>query len=196
MAILKTFTKELFFLCLMTCLTNYGVLLSQNTNTYIPKINNIPSSPEAALLGRFGDIPIGYYTGTANISIPIYTIKEAGVEIPIQLRYHSSGIKVADEATWVGLGWDLSPGGEIIQEVRGKRDDEEIAFNRLCDQVGYSDFINRFGTLQTGTYNFRYQVGFANNNCCFGADINSLWQQDSNEMLIKLLDNYNAFLWQ
>lgn len=188
MAILKTFTKELFFLCLMTCLTNYGVLLSQNTNTYIPKINNIPSSPEAALLGRFGDIPVGYYTGTAKISIPIYTIKEAGVEIPIQLRYHSSGIKVADEATWVGLGWDLSPGGEIIQEVRGKRDDEEIANNRLSNQVGYADFINRFGTLQTGTYNFRYQVGFANNNCCFNA--NNLSQQDSQEMLLKLLDNY------
>lgn len=105
-----------------------ATLYSQNVSTFSPKIN-IPSSPEAALLGRFGDIPIGYNTGTANISIPIYTIKEAGIEIPIQLRYHSSGIKVSDEATWVGLGWDLSPAGSIIQEVRGKRDDMDMFYS-------------------------------------------------------------------
>jgi hypothetical protein len=38
----------------------------------------IATSPEAAMLGPFGDIPIGYYTGTADISIPMYTIKEGG----------------------------------------------------------------------------------------------------------------------
>src|ERR1700740_2827459 len=70
----------------------------------------LPPSPEAAMLGRFGDIPIGYYTGTADISIPLYTIKEDGIEVPITLSYHSSGIKVADQATDVGLGWMLEPG--------------------------------------------------------------------------------------
>lgn len=98
---------------------------AQTISTFAPKITNIPSSPEAALFQRFGDIPVGYYTGTANISIPIYTIKEGGLEIPIELRYNSSGIRVSDEATWVGLGWDLTPGGAIVQEVKGQRDDED-----------------------------------------------------------------------
>ncbi len=117
---MKKLYSPILLILFVACVNN---LFSQNVSTFNPPINNIPSSPEAALLGRFGDIPVGYYTGTAEISVPLYTIKEAGVDIPIQLRYHSSGIKVADEATWVGLGWDLSPGGEIIQEVRGKRDD-------------------------------------------------------------------------
>jgi YD repeat-containing protein len=180
--------KQVFLVFFTLCITSFYPAFSQNAATFVPKINNIPTSPEAALLGRFGDIPVGYYTGTADISIPIYTIKESGVEIPIQLRYHSSGIKVADEATWVGLGWDLSPGGEIIQEVRGKRDDEETAINRLSNQVGYSDFINRFYTLQTGTYNFRYQAGFAFNNCCDALDSGLI--SDSNEIVMKLLENY------
>jgi hypothetical protein len=132
----------------------------QTSGTFTPKVNNIPSSPEAALLGRFGDIPVGYYTGTANISIPLYTINESGVEIPITLSYHSSGIKVADEATWVGLGWSLEPGGAIIQEVRGKEDAYDNFYwpNHLgaVDQTEWNTFKGHwdgigFRTPQTGT---------------------------------------------
>jgi len=109
-------------------MASVSLATAQTISTFAPKISNIPSSPEAALFQRFGDIPVGYYTGTASISIPIYTLKGAGLTIPIELRYNSSGIKVADEATWVGLGWDLSPGGAIVQEVRGKRDDEDVFY--------------------------------------------------------------------
>lgn len=122
----------LFFLFLSLSVSLY----SQSVSTYSPKLS-IPSSPEAALLGRFGDIPVGYNTGTANISIPIYSIIEAGIEIPIQLRYHSSGIKVSDEATWVGLGWDLSPAGSIIQEVRGKRDDMDMFYSAVPENYSH-----------------------------------------------------------
>src|SRR5882757_6825583 len=96
---------------LLLFLVSMGVLHSQAQS--IPKFdvkNILATSPEAAMLGRFGDIPISYYTGTADISIPIYTIKEGGVEVPVVLRYHGSGVKVDDEATNVGLGWSLEPG--------------------------------------------------------------------------------------
>lgn len=82
----------------------------------------IPTSPEAAMLGRFGDIPVGYYTGTANISVPLYTINVGTVSVPITLSYQSSGIKVEDEATAVGLGWSLEPGGSVIGIINGKTD--------------------------------------------------------------------------
>ncbi|OJW55197.1 MAG: hypothetical protein BGO55_03925 [Sphingobacteriales bacterium 50-39] len=74
------------------------------------------------MLGRFGEVPIGFYTGSADISIPIYTIKEDGIEIPITLHYHSSGVKVEDQATNVGLGWSLEPSWSIIQVVNGHED--------------------------------------------------------------------------
>src|SRR5258706_8838150 len=86
-----------FIFCLCISFSIYPSCYSQINNPQVPKIN-IPTSPEAALLGRFGDIPIGYYTGTAGISIPLYTIREGSLEIPVTLSYHSSGIKVEDQA--------------------------------------------------------------------------------------------------
>ena len=101
----------------------------------------LPTSPEAAMLGRFGDIPIGYYTGTADVSVPLYTIKEAGLDIPIVLRYHNSGIRVTDQATNVGLGWSLEPAGSIIQVVNGVEDHLDQLVSD--DPTGYNFLITR-----------------------------------------------------
>ena len=35
----------------------------------------IPPSPTAASLGVYGDMPVSYYTGTPDVSVPIYEIK-------------------------------------------------------------------------------------------------------------------------
>ena len=131
---------------------------SQTGSSFIPKLN-LPSSPEAALLGRFGDIPISYYTGTANISVPLYSVKEGGMEIPITLEYHGRGIKVADEATWVGLGWNLTPGGTIIQEVRGNRDQLDGPSSSFYSSSGFAAFKDRLNTKPMGTYKKLLQQG-------------------------------------
>lgn len=131
---------------------------SQQDNMLLPKLH-IPSSPEAAMIERFGDIPVSYYSGTANISVPLYTVKEGDIEIPITLSYHGSGIKVADEATWVGLGWDLSPGGAIIQEVRGKEDylDNNLDMTVFPDE--YLTFKAHLGPIGTGAFYSAFQTG-------------------------------------
>lgn len=82
----------------------------------------IPPSPNAASLGRFGDVPVGKYTGVANISIPLYNVSLDGLELPISLSYHSGGIKVEDEASWVGLNWALQAGGVISRTMRSLND--------------------------------------------------------------------------
>lgn len=143
------------------------MVLSQSIPTYKPNVNNIPTSPEIALLGRFGDIPIGHYTGTANITIPIYTIKEQGVEIPIQLRYHSSGVKINDEATWVGLGWDLSPEGAIIQEVRGLEDSLDGNLNFYSNPQNYYSFKNYIGPISPTNYSRWNQYGCYSMKDCY-----------------------------
>lgn len=127
------------------------------SQTIQPPIINIPTSPEAAMLYRFKEIPIGYYTGTADISVPIYSVKSGDLSIPITLRYHSSGIKVADQATWVGLGWNLEAEGEIIQEVRGKSDEYDQPFN--CETYFYNYFKGRFQPLLDGIeYPFMFLI--------------------------------------
>lgn len=97
---------------------NIECLKSQNA----PVVQIVPVSPTAASLGQFGYIPVGYYTGTADISVPIYEIELDGKKFPINIAYHASGIKVAQEAGCVGLGWALQGYGSITKQVRGLDD--------------------------------------------------------------------------
>lgn len=62
------------------------------------------------------------YTGTPNIRIPLLEVKSGDVSYPIELYYDASGIKVEQNATFVGLGWNLSCGGYIKHIVCGHDD--------------------------------------------------------------------------
>ena len=75
-------------------------------------------------MGKYGEIPVSEYTGVPEISIPLYTVQDGELSLPLSLTYHASGIKVAQEATWVGLGWDLQAGGCINRVVSGSYDKE------------------------------------------------------------------------
>lgn len=158
---------------------------SGNQNQYDASIKNVPTSPEVALLGRFGDIPVGHYTGTAEVSVPLYTLKVDNIEIPLALSYHTSGIKVADEATWVGLGWNFMPEGTITQEIRG-REDSVFGGDGFNTSAGYSDFKSLFQTLQSENHNYRLQVGYSG----YGDGLSGIGHgpgaEDSPEIIIRL----------
>lgn len=104
--------------------------LSQTSNAYqansltidrlIPDFTHI--SPEAASLGRYGTIAMSEYSGVPNIRIPILTVKSGDVSFPMELYYDASGIKVEQEASIVGLGWNVSYGGCISHIVSGHDD--------------------------------------------------------------------------
>jgi len=78
----------------------------------------MPQAPEAQALARAIDIPISYYSGLPNVSIPLYEINVGNMTIPITLNYHAGGILAEQEATSVGLGWSLSAGGAITRSVK------------------------------------------------------------------------------
>jgi hypothetical protein len=63
-----------------------------------------PVSPNTASLGLYGHTPVGHYTGIPSIDIPLYEIDLDGKKIPISISYHASGIRVAQEASSIGLG--------------------------------------------------------------------------------------------
>lgn len=83
------------------------------------EVQLIPNNPEVSSLGRYGQNPINKYNGSANVSIPIHTVDLDGLQIPIALNYNTSGIRVNQEASWVGLGWSLSEGIAITREING-----------------------------------------------------------------------------
>lgn len=106
-----------------------------------------PPSPEASSLGKYADWPVSLYTGVPDISIPIYTLKGRNLSVPIGLSYHSSGIKVGEYASSVGLGWSLQAGGVITRSVRGLPDDAGGSSGYL----GMRTFYNNPGNLSSGT---------------------------------------------
>ena len=87
----------------------------------IPQLT--PKSPEVAAMERFGQYPVSHYTGIADISIPIYTIKVGDLTIPIELKYHAGGHRVSDVAPRQGLGWSISGLYSLSRQVRGQVDE-------------------------------------------------------------------------
>ncbi|MDR6568839.1 hypothetical protein [Chitinophaga ginsengisegetis] len=97
------------------------ILLTRAEAQTLPSVTF--KTPEVAAFNRFIETPVSYYTGVPNISIPLYEIKIKGVTVPITLDYHAGGIRVDQDATWVGLGWSLSYGGEISRKTKGAPDE-------------------------------------------------------------------------
>ncbi|WP_050701444.1 hypothetical protein [Dysgonomonas sp. BGC7] len=96
---------------------SYSINAQDKLHKTIPELT-MPN-PETASLGKYGDIPMNYYTGTANIAVPLYTLNFDGLEIPINLSYNTGGIRTNQEATWVGLGWTLSCEPVITRQIKG-----------------------------------------------------------------------------
>ena len=103
---------------------------SANAN-YVPDV--IPPSANAASLGKYGDIPVSYYTGLPNTSVALYTVQSKDLSLPISLNYHHSGIKVEEEASNVGLGFSMNMGGVITRTILGLDDLREkgIPFHQI-----------------------------------------------------------------
>lgn len=67
-------------------------------------------TPTVASFMKNIDHPVGLYHGNPEISHTLYTLKDGDITLPITLNYNASGIKVSEEASWVGLGWNLNMG--------------------------------------------------------------------------------------
>jgi len=128
------------------------ILITHVCDAQINILPKIGASPEVAMLDKFKSINISPYTGVPNLSIPLYSIKVDGVEIPVVLSYNSSGIQVGEEATWVGLGWNLSVGGSITQVPIGSPDQ--------ADNLN-ADYKQLVGNVTSGfnSYSSRSEIG-------------------------------------
>ncbi|HEV3221344.1 MAG TPA: hypothetical protein VGZ90_00625 [Puia sp.] len=118
------FFKLLFLLALFNPILLNAQGLS--SSTYVPTV--IPPSPNAAALMKFTDVPVSPYTGTADITVPIYTIQAKGISVPVSLSYHTGGIRLKEEASWVGLGWALNAGGMVSRTIMDQDDFGSIPY--------------------------------------------------------------------
>jgi hypothetical protein len=95
-----------------------------------------PTSAESYSLSKVEAIPMDYFRGKANISIPIYNISVNGVNFPISLSYNTGGIKLNEVASTVGLGWSLNIPGSISQNMVGLDDLSSQFFSKNVDDYG------------------------------------------------------------
>ena len=95
----------------------------------VKEVRNVPT-PEVANLGTFGAIPVGHYTGTPNISVPLYTMQVGKLTIPVQAMYHPANVKPHTPPSCLGLGWALSVGGYITRSVKRNQDEKESVNTR------------------------------------------------------------------
>ncbi len=124
-------TLKLF--CLVVLFTPMSLYSQVSTSNYIPNV--IPPSPNAASLMKFSDVPVSPYTGTADVTIPIYTIQAKGINVPVSLSYHTGGIKMKEEASLVGLGWALNAGGMVSRTIMGYDDFGTQGFSYFTNMV-------------------------------------------------------------
>lgn len=132
----------------------FGAAAQNQAPTTLGKVSI--SSPNAAALGKYGDVNVGYQTGTPQVSVPVYTLKEGPLSLPVSLSYHASGIRVMETASSVGMGWSLQAGGMITRTVKGNVD--ERGFGAVSNQSHgyYSDY---------GYYNYLFVPGEVGSGC-------------------------------
>ncbi|WP_418977093.1 RHS repeat domain-containing protein [Alistipes finegoldii] len=100
--------------------TYVACLFGQSTSPTVPTLPDITfKSPKAASMQKFGDYPVSLFTGLVDITVPVYEIEINGIKVPIEFKYHASGIKYDDTSLELGLGWSFMAGGLISHQVRG-----------------------------------------------------------------------------
>jgi hypothetical protein len=125
--------------------TGYAPL---NLNSELLNRINFPKSPEAAAFEKYGDIPVDMHSGSTNIELPLHTIKGKEFEVPMSMTCDATGIKVIDNASNVGLGWNLKVGGRITRIVNGLPDDNMVTspFNNETIDADFEIILNNITT--------------------------------------------------
>lgn len=124
----------------------------------------IKPTPEVSNLIKAENLSVNYSTGSPNMSVPIGTLSVSGINLPINVSYNSTGIKVDEYASNVGTGWTCSYGGVISRTVLGKADESRasgqpnnlrnVNFNSLDGAL--IDFLKNNTDAESDIFNFSF----------------------------------------
>jgi hypothetical protein len=138
----------LFNFCKKVMLPSLILLLAQapsaKAQALDPTVRIIPPSPNSASIGKFGEIPVNYSSGQANLSIKLLDLKEGSLNLPISINYNYSGYRPSELPGVVGKGWSLMAGGVVTRVVRNIPDDHHGGNN-----LGYLYNSANINTLLT-----------------------------------------------
>lgn len=115
----------------------FNVFLSYSQDMDINQL--IPNSPTTSKIEKILSPQINEFKGTADIKIPLYNIIVDEINVPIYLTYDSSGIKVEEEASWVGQSWSLITGGLVTRNQIGVPDDMKSNIGMVFHLSSYAN---------------------------------------------------------
>ncbi len=152
-----------YFYC---CLLN-NISAQDDGNLALMKV--IPPSPNSAALGKFGSVPVSYFTGQANTSIPLFEYGKGVLKGDVSLSYSPGGIKVEEVSSWVGVGWALNAGGLITRTIRGIADEKAFGYfntdmtakfmmDHYQDTNYHSDIVYRHEQAAIGMYDLEPDI--------------------------------------
>ncbi len=172
----------------------------------VPDETYLPPSPAAASFAEYAEVPNGHYTGIPQIAIPIQNFTSNEVGHNVSLSYHSGGIKVAEKASNVGLGWNLNIGGVISRSVRGAPDEhlfEGQVTGYLEDGVDTSWYSTHESQVASGERDMQSDVYFFNFNGYSGSFLiqpdGGILQEEASDLIIEYeFTNYayNKLIWK
>ena len=113
-----------------------SVLWAQEANREL-EVTEV-STPNQWSFYKYIENPVSLFAGSQDVTIDLFTVRDGVVTIPIALRYNTSGIKVSEEASWVGIGWNLNVGGYRTEIPVGGSDGSDEFFDRYVERF-YSD---------------------------------------------------------
>ena len=107
-------------------------------------------SPNEWSFHKYVEKPVNLYNGSIDVSVPLYEINDGDISLPITLRYNTSGIRVDEEASWVGLGWNLNLGGYVTCRVVGGYDYSDTSFDTQLCRLFYNEqsgYVHNYGSI-------------------------------------------------
>ncbi len=168
--LLKNKMKDLVKL-LLTFISLQGFCQTDsNTNDYINNYDsylknthlNKPSQWSFNDYTNMGNVDVS--TGKFGLSVPVWDIKDENFSLPIGLSYSTSGLKINQNSTEVGMNWHLFSGGSISRRVLGTRD-ESMSYSAPPPSIGGTTHYEYAGSpwpSELGQFGFMDHFGVYN----------------------------------
>ncbi|KAA6302470.1 MAG: hypothetical protein EZS26_001302 [Candidatus Ordinivivax streblomastigis] len=95
-----------------------------NNNAYLFTPQNLgTATPQVTDMIRYGNVQVNKYHGLLDFGISLDGYRDHDFDIPISLKYISSGFMPSKRPSYVGYNWIINCGGVITRTLNGSPDD-------------------------------------------------------------------------
>ncbi|WP_460559475.1 DUF5977 domain-containing protein [Ferruginibacter profundus] len=142
--------KQIVMTAMALCWYSASLCQTNDPGNFAKMSDFLPPAPNAAAIIKHSEITLNKNTGSPAINIPLYVLKGNKLSVPVSLGYSSTGIKVDEIASRVGMGWTLNAGGVITRTQRGNPDEQSMRivppYEPVQQNCGSFNYMNNIST--------------------------------------------------